>query len=456
MFRKVRRSDSKNGSMYGLEGVSYMNFIFISPGFPDNYQYFCKGLKRNGVNVLGISDMPYDQLSEELKECLTEYYRVEQLECYDQVLRAVGFFTFKYGKIDWIESNNEYWLEQDARLRTDFHVTTGFLLEDMEKVKKKSKMKEYYEKANVLVAPYHLVTTWEEGQAFIQKVQYPVIVKPNRGVGANHTFLIENDSQLKRFYKEIEQRQLQEEYIMEPFIKGEICSYDAIIGQDGIPLLETGNITPISIMDAVNEQKDIFFYIVPKLADDIKEIGRNCVKAFGVERRFVHLEFFRLLEDQEGVGKKGQIVGLEVNMRPPGGYIPDMMNYSMDIDVYQCWADMVVFNQLKMQPRKQPYFCVYVGRRGRFNYAYDYEDIWKQYSKQVTMVRELPEVLAHGMGEIMYVARFEQEGQMHDFISFLLKKKELVEQKGEGKEEIKKYRITKKRKRRIRRQHKGV
>ena len=34
-------------------------------------------------------------------------------------------FRIYYGRIDWIESNNEYWLEQDARLRTDFNVTTG-------------------------------------------------------------------------------------------------------------------------------------------------------------------------------------------------------------------------------------------------------------------------------------------------------------------------------------------
>ena len=67
----------------------------------------------------------------ELKESLDEYYKVGSLENYDEVYRAVAFFAFKYGKIDWLESNNEYWLEQDARLRTDFNITTGFHLEDI-------------------------------------------------------------------------------------------------------------------------------------------------------------------------------------------------------------------------------------------------------------------------------------------------------------------------------------
>ena len=87
-----------------------MNVIFISPQFPSNYWNFCDRLRRNGVNVLGIGDAPYDGLSHQLKNALTEYYRVGNMEDYDQMLRAVAFFTFKYGKIDWIESNNEYWL----------------------------------------------------------------------------------------------------------------------------------------------------------------------------------------------------------------------------------------------------------------------------------------------------------------------------------------------------------
>ena len=88
-----------------------MNFVFISPHFPHTYWNFCDRLKRNGVNVLGIGDCPYDALSQEVKNSLNEYYKVNSLENYDEVFRAVAFFSFKYGKIDWLESNNEYWLE---------------------------------------------------------------------------------------------------------------------------------------------------------------------------------------------------------------------------------------------------------------------------------------------------------------------------------------------------------
>lgn len=36
------------------------------------------------------------------------------MENYDEVYGAVGYFIWHYGRIDWLESNNEYWLEQDA------------------------------------------------------------------------------------------------------------------------------------------------------------------------------------------------------------------------------------------------------------------------------------------------------------------------------------------------------
>ena len=46
------------------------NFVFLSPNFPTNYWQFCRELKNNGLNVLGIGDQPYDELSPQLKDSL--------------------------------------------------------------------------------------------------------------------------------------------------------------------------------------------------------------------------------------------------------------------------------------------------------------------------------------------------------------------------------------------------
>ena len=270
------------------------NFIFVSPNFPTNYWQFCRELKNNGMNVLGIGDQPYDQLSGDLKASLNEYYKVDTLENYDQVYRAVAFFIFKYGRIDWLESNNEYWLERDARLRTDFHITSGFQNEDMPRVKYKSKMKEFYAKAGIPTARYHLVEGREDCAAFIKKVGYPVVVKPDNGVGAANTYKLACDQDLDNFLAEMPQ---DIPYIMEEFVNAEVNSYDAIIDADGEPMFETGNVTPFSIMDIVNENGNSIYYIVKDLPEDTRKAGRATVKAFGVKSRFVHFEFFRLTQD---------------------------------------------------------------------------------------------------------------------------------------------------------------
>ena len=163
------------------------NAIFMSPNFPENYWQFCHELAYNGVNVLGIGDEAYDRLLPELRDCLTEYYLVGSMENYDEVYRAVAFFAFKYGRIDFLESNNEYWLEQDAALRTDFNIPDGFRNEDIPRIKFKSGMKEYYRRAGVPTARWHMADDLAGCRAFIDEVGYPVIAKPDNGVGANGT-----------------------------------------------------------------------------------------------------------------------------------------------------------------------------------------------------------------------------------------------------------------------------
>lgn len=392
------------------------NFIFISPGFPANYENFCAALRADGVNVLGIGDTPYEALSPRLRSTLTEYYRVEDMENYDEMFRAVAFLSFHHGKIDWLESNNEYWLEQDARLREDFHITTGLQPKDMALIKHKSRMKAGYKKAGVPTARYHLVHDLKSALNFIKEVGYPVIVKPDCGVGASDTWKIQNEQDLKSFFCNLPSVP----YIMEEFVPGEICSYDAIVNSKGTVLFETGNISPISIMDCVNEHDSIHFYIVDKLAEDLKAYGHACLKAFRVRSRFVHLEFFRLTQDHPYLGKKGQVVGLEVNMRPSGGPTPDMINFAYSTDCYQHFADMMVFDRLMHVGKSTPCFCAYVGRWKEVAYAHSHREILEQFKDSLKIAEELPEVLAHGMGNHMYLAKLESKEEMDEFFRYTL------------------------------------
>lgn len=279
--------------------------------YRENYRNFCIQLSADGVNVLGIGDTPYDALHPALQEALTEYYRVDSMESYEDMYRAVAYFCFKHGRIDGLESNNEYWLEQDARLREDFNIP-GMKPEELSRIKCKSGMKSYYEQAEVSCARYHLVTDLEGSLAFIEKVGYPVIVKPDNGVGAADTYKISTEEELRRFH-----------------------------GMD------------------------------------------------------------------------------------PGG-----------VQLYKDWADMVAFDRLVPKeeplageaaeagsPGKEPkkYYCASVGLRDSRQYVHTDEEVRAAYADRIVLTQRLSEVLAHAMGDTLYLARFETKKEMDAFFRFATK-----------------------------------
>lgn len=412
-----------------------MNFIFISPHFPHTYWEFCNRLKQNGVNVLGIADAPYESLTSELKDSLTEYYKVDNLENYDEVHRAVSFFSFKYGRIDWIESNNEYWLEQDARLRTDFNVTTGIKNDGIAAIKEKSEMKKYYAKGGIPTARQIKASRGVYNTiSFAEKVGYPLIAKPDVGVGAGGTHKIHNVDELHDFFNLKKDDAMN--YVVEEFITGDICSYDAIIDSHSKPIFESMTVWPPSIMDIVNKQLDLSYYVAPTIPDTLSELGRRTVEAFGVKSRFVHLEFFRLDRDRKGLGKKGDFVALEVNMRPAGGYTPDMINFAHSTDIYRIWADMVTYDRSQTAaaykhdagnalslPWKEECFCAFASRRDIYDYVYSIDDVKVKYGERIVMCERMPEILSGAMGQQMFTVKLKTKEEVDEFVEFVHKKK---------------------------------
>ena len=209
---------------------------------------------------------------------------------------------------------------------------------------------------------------------------------------------------------------------MEEFINAEINSYDAIIDSHGNPIFEAGNVTPMSIMDIVNNADNALFYIVKDLADDTRHLGRETAKSFGVRSRFVHFEFFRLLSDHEGLGKKGDLMALEVNMRPSGGFTPDMINFARETDVYKIWADMIAYDSTQ-KPVGTHHFCAFAGLRDGKDFALTPDDIIEKYDDHLKMVERMPDALADAMGNQMYLATFDTEEELHTFFADVTRQK---------------------------------
>lgn len=403
-----------------------MNFVWISPNFPTRYFKWLEALKEHGVTVLGVGDSPFNELHPRTIAALTEYYYVPDLNDFSAQVRALEYFQIKYGKIDYIESNNEWWLVSDAKLRERFNVTTGFFPGDMEKIKAKSAMKEYFERAGVKACRYTLVTNKGDRDkvlSFVKEVGYPVFVKPNAGVGANDSYALHGEEDLEAFLS----RELPETYIMEEFIDGYIVSYDGICDSSSDVVFETTDFFPVPVAEMKNEKLDELYInnpisLPPCYKFDLKKFakaGRKVVKSFGIKKRFFHIEFFVLNHDKPGLGKKNDFVALECNMRPAGGYTPDLIDFANSVSCYDIYADVICYDENRQQNDYPRYYALSISRRDCYNYVHPLHEILARYKDHLCMHGRYPDHMAEAMGNEYFFLKFEkiEDGfEANDFI----------------------------------------
>ena len=384
-----------------------MNYLMLSPHFPTNYKHFAMRLAARGVTVLGIAEEPYDSLDPELRECLTEYYKVGNMEDPEELFRACAFLSFRHGKIDRIESHNEYWLESDAALRMDFNVF-GDKPSDMRRVRRKSAMKEIFKGAGVPVIRGGILRTREEILALADQVGFPLCAKPDDGVGASGTYRIEGVEDLDRFLQE----KPDGDYMIEEFIDGRIITFDGLADRDGTIRFSSSYEYAMGILDVFNKDTDNYYYTVREIPGDLEAYGRKTVEAFGLKERFFHIEFFRK--------KDGTLAAMELNARPPGGASIDMFNYANEIDVYDLYARLVTGDTFDPVV-SHPYFCAYVGlkRREGLRRRHSHEDILENYGHLIMDHFPLPEAFARIMGQYAYIFRTPERREMEEVIRYM-------------------------------------
>lgn len=395
-----------------------MNFVFISPNFPHIYSHFVKELALKGVRVLGIGDEPYDSLNNELKQYLTEYCYVSNMNRYDWMRNTLGYLSYKYGPIDYIESNNEYWMEQDAKLREEFNVKNGYRYLELLDYKRKSSMKKYFENAGVKVARYIIVSSLEESKKFAKKVGYPLFAKPDSGVGASDTYKINNEEELVEFHK----KDLHEDYIMEEYLEGYIVTFDGIANEKSEAVIAFNEVFPTPIADIVRENQDMYYYASSKMDDSFREMGEKVVKAFNLKSRCFHIEFFKLSKDKDGLAKKGDIVALEANLRSPGGDTPELLNLVSKVNYYAAYADMIV-NQIGKVDNSTNKISISVNRKNQYKYVESNSDIYHFYEDNIIEHGYYPESFRNALGDEFYIALFNSLDDAKRFQKFVHNKK---------------------------------
>jgi hypothetical protein len=385
--------------------ASPINFVFLSCHFPPRFRFFAQRLKQKGVNVLGVGDESYDNLHYELKDSLREYYKVSNMEDYDQLYRAIGHFISKYGRIHFVESFNEYWLETEAKLREDFNIVEGYHPKEMAQFKRKSGMKKVFAAAGLKVAPGLFPTSLEEALTFARQVGYPLIVKPDIGVGAEGAKKLNDEAELTKNYAP------NSNMFIEQFIQGNIETYDGLCDHEGNVVFYSSLKYSAGIMDLLNgDCESIFYYVVKDVPEDLRTKGDIAVKAFNVKSRFFHLEFFRTADDQ--------LVPLEINLRPPGGISVDMWNYTNHMDAYGDYAAVILKEEVP-EHKKTNQFGTYSARRDTWKYLHTHEEIVEKLGKRLQLTYNMPSIFSPVMGNLAYIFTSDTMEEMKEAVVFI-------------------------------------
>jgi hypothetical protein len=117
----------------------------------------------------------------------------------------------------------------------------------------------------------------------------------------------------------------------------------------------------------------------------------------GSKKAFFHLEFFKSNAD-------GNIIALEVNMRPPGTWMTDAINFTYDIDIYKLWANMIVNNQVE-GPFAGKYYTGFASKKNHLTYAHEHEEIMQRYHHEIVKHDSITDVQSQSRGNYAYQFR---------------------------------------------------
>jgi hypothetical protein len=230
-----------------------------------------------------------------------------------------------------------------------------------------------------------------DARRFVETVGYPLIAKPDVGVGAARTYVIGNDADLDAFLGDRPAL----DYILEEYLEGELLSYDGLVDRDGEIVYASSLVYGIPVLESVRGN-DMFFWIDRHIAPDLDAIGRRIVRAYGLRERPFHFEFFRMAD--------GELVALEVNMRPPGGIVVDMWNWAGDVDFNRAWAEVMATGTTQISSTR-PNYILWSGRKPGRPYRLSHEEIVDRLSHLLIHVERVDDVFATAMGSFGYVLR---------------------------------------------------
>lgn len=324
--------------------------VFIAPRFLGNTNRYVKAFAElDAVTLSVISGDPAERIPPSLRPRIAGHYRVD--DCMDtaQLTHAVRAISRSIGPIDRLAGMLEELQLPMAEVR-DALGLEGLSAKTARAFRDKDRMKEVLRARDVPVARSALARSRGDLDAFVAAVGYPVIVKPQAGLGARATYRIETAADLAALAPPTPIAPLQ----VEEFVGAREHTCETVTIR-GVPVWRSGTRyfpSPLEVLETPWVQ---YAVLLPREADDptwtqFHPINADALAAlFGDQATtaagtaLTHMEWF--LRDD------GSCLVNEVGVRPPGVQIMPMMGITHGTDLVADWARLVALDEFTPRPR---------------------------------------------------------------------------------------------------------
>jgi hypothetical protein len=329
------------------------NVVMISPGFPLEMAYFTRALAEVGATVIGVGDQPVDVLPGEAKAALAHYEHVS-LADEGAVLAGLQGLS-RHARIDQVECLWEPYMVLAARIRETLGLP-GMTVAQTLPFRDKELMKQVLDAAGIRT-PRHASTSTIAGiYAAVERIGYPLIIKPIAGAGSADTYRVDSLAELETVLPMIAHVEV---VSVEEFIEAEEFTYDTVCGAGDILHENVSWYRPRPLQARSHEWISPQTMVLrdldrPELAGGV-EMGHQVIAALGFTAGFTHMEWYRKAD--------GEVVFGEIGARPPGARTVDVMNYACDADLFRTWASAVLTG--RAEPISRPYNAVSIFKRAQ-------------------------------------------------------------------------------------------
>ena len=334
--------------------------IFAAPFFMDATVRFLRGASQlPDVALTVVSQDPAEQLPADIRARIAGHWRVADALDPNQLIEAAQQLEARLGKAVCYLAALEQ-LQVPLAIAREALGIDGLSSAAAQNFRDKSRMKDVLRGAGVPCARHALVGDRAAAEAFVQRVGFPVVVKPPAGAGGKGTFRLDQPADLgtwlQRFPPSPDYPTLFEE-----FVRGTEHSFDSVF-IDGRPIWHSISRYMPSPLEVLENDWIQWCVMLPRDIsgaefDPIREAGYAAIEALGLQTGLSHMEWFRLAN--------GNIAISEVGARPPGAQFSSLLSYAHDIDFYRAWPRLMVFGQFEPPERRYAAGAAYIRGQGR-------------------------------------------------------------------------------------------